>query len=625
MLPDEIITSAAHRVGDVYADAETVLMQKTTAAVARGLARANTDEDAGGTSPYASLYSEVTTLRREARQVANQLDAWAKGTLPATIEDAAELGSTAVEQSLPPGINFSARNAVNTRAVEALSREVYTKSNRVHVNILRNVDDQYRQIVGDIVGRTVLGAATREEAAVLALAKFSEQGITVFTDRAGRNWKMSSYVEMATRSAAMRSLNQGSNERMQAEGLDLVRISSHRGCSDRCAPYQGRVLSLSGNNVGNITVPSELDGSPVKVRVVAGLDRAKERGLFGPNCRHTTSAFIPGVKSAVPPIEADPQEYADTQELRRLEREVRKQRNKEATALTPSDKATAKRKVAEGRARIAEHVERTGVPRRPDRERITGKFAVRGDPSKAPASLPKRGSLIDMDALTPPKPAAPVPAPAPKPTPKAPTVLTEAQGRARGREVWHDYADALDTETVEHVRTYTGNAFDIINGSLRDGAKIPDNTVAAARGLDRAIENAPRVPEPIRVSRDVGADVYGLADDSDISTIVGNTYKDEGFLSTAMQSALAPEALNGVVSVSRGTVELRLDVPEGTKALYVSSHPKNTRGLAAYGPEENELILGRGVAYELYDAIIEDGKRVLLGRITAQQPTKDVL
>nr|WP_296776054.1 phage minor capsid protein [Rhodococcus sp. (in: high G+C Gram-positive bacteria)] len=621
----ELIAATAHRVADIYADAEALLLGRAASAVRRGLDNADKPHvvrEARLTREeplQRALLNEVTELRTDAKRVAQQLDDFAAKRLPETVEDAAKLGARSTGRDiskLAPGMNISSRGAVNTRAVQALARETYVRSNAVHRNILRNFEDDYRTVVSDIVGRAVVGAETREQAAVTALDAFADRGITGFTDRAGRNWKMSSYVEMATRTATMRALNEGSDAAMKDMNLDFVRISTHARCSDRCAPYQGRILSLSGENVGTVTAESELDGSTVRFKVAAGLERAQERGLFGPNCRHTRSAFVPGVSSNKPPEPVDPQDYKDSQELRRLEREVRKARNKEAVALTPGDKAAAKKKVAEGRKRIAEHVEATGVPRRPDRERLSGKFAVSGDASKAPIPLPVRTlpsrEVVDTAVETPTKPAAPA-------------IRTEKEGRQFGRAVWHDYAEALDEPTANDVRSYTGNAFDIINGPLRDGADLTESAIAAARGLDRAIEEAPRIPEAIRVARDVGASVYGLTDSTDITTLIGRSFRDEGFLSTTMQGSLSADALSGVVSVSRGSIELRLDVPEGTKALYVSSHGKNERGLAAYGPEENELIIGRGVGYELYDAIIEDGKRVLLGRITSQKPSKDVL
>ncbi|ORI11747.1 hypothetical protein BJD99_00990 [Rhodococcus sp. 1163] len=609
-MSDDIATmdATARRVADIYADAESHLIGRAAAAVKRGLGHADdpkviAEAKMGREEPlHRALLNEMTALKDDARKTATALDEWSKTALPNTVREGADLGSRSVGRSLAPlnpGMNISSRRAVNTHAVEALSRELYVKSNALHRNIIRNIEDDYRTVVSDIVGRAVTGSATREEAAQFALNKFAEQGVRGFTDKAGRQWNISSYVEMATRSATMRALTEGTVARLAEKGLDFLRVSTHKNCAPQCEPFQGKILSASGDYIGKVTAESELDGSDTVFHVVNSLEGAKARGFQHPGCRHTVSAYIPGTRQTTPQVQVDPEGYRNTQELRRLEREVRKARREEAAALGPGDAAAAKRKIAEGRKRIAEHVDATGVVREPKRERISGVFG-RGDSKKAPASLPK---------ISPAKP-------------NTPSIFTEDEGRRGGHAIWHDYADKLDAPTADDVRKYTGTGFKTINGPLRIDADLTAEARATARSLDRAIEDAPRVPEAIRVSRDVGASVYGLTGGSDITTLVGQSFRDEGFMSTAMRSALPADGLGTLVNE---LVELRLDVPEGTKALYVSSHPKGQRGLGAYGPEENELILGRGVGYEIYDSFIEDGKRVLLARITSQQPSKGVL
>ncbi|WP_462052401.1 ADP-ribosyltransferase [Rhodococcus sp. RS1C4] len=204
------------------------------------------------------------------------------------------------------------------------------------------------------------------------------------------------------------------------------------------------------------------------------------------------------------------------------------------------------------------------------------------------------------------------------PTPITVRTFTEAEGRSYGRDVWHDYAGSLDQETVDAGRTYTGPGYLFTNPGLRDGIDFGDTHVGsmravdAIRGLDAAIENAPRVPTAITVSRDVDASVFGIVDAADLASVVGRRFRDEAHLSTTMQSRLT-------LPIGDDQIELRLDVPAGTKALYVSSSDRNVRGLAAYGPDENELIVWRGIDYEIYGTMIgDDGRPVLLGRLVGQ-------
>lgn len=192
-------------------------------------------------------------------------------------------------------------------------------------------------------------------------------------------------------------------------------------------------------------------------------------------------------------------------------------------------------------------------------------------------------------------------------------VLTEAQGRKSGAATWRGYVDTVPKDDADLVRIYTGNGYDDINPALRTDtveelSKTKRDAIAA---LDRVIEQAPRVPEKVTVSRAVGADVFGIGPDTRLSTVLGKPFTDDAFMSTAFQSKLS--------RVERYEVEVRLDVPAGTKGVYVSAHDSgDVKSLATFGPEENELILGRGIRFEFSDAFVEDGRRILVGRVTGQ-------
>ncbi|WP_052077527.1 VG15 protein [Rhodococcoides fascians] len=194
-----------------------------------------------------------------------------------------------------------------------------------------------------------------------------------------------------------------------------------------------------------------------------------------------------------------------------------------------------------------------------------------------------------------------------------PRVLTESQGRDLGRRTWRDYADGVAVADREAVRAYTGNGYEDINEYLRGlTSTVSDSNASAITRLDRVMDAAPRVPENLRASRAVGADVFSLTEASDPRMLVGRKFRDGGFMSTAMQSDIR--------SVNRGEVELRLDVPAGTRGLYVSSHDRDDdRSLAVFGPSENELLLGRGVEYEITGAVVDGGRTILTGRVIGQR------
>ncbi len=241
--------------------------------------------------------------------------------------------------------------------IRALLDETLTGSLGQQQTILRTVDDIYRQVIADVSPLQLAGVETRRDVAQRALNEFADRGITSFTDKSGRQWSMTSYTEMSTRTAARRAQWAGHAEQLQQLGQDLVIVSDHSQECELCRPWEGQVLSLSG--------APRVDG----VQVAGTLADAQAAGLGHPGCRHTFGVYLPGV-TKVPTGTADPQGDADRQHLRYLERGVRAYRAREAAALTPEARQQAAAKAREWQARIRKHVADTGVKRQPQRERL---------------------------------------------------------------------------------------------------------------------------------------------------------------------------------------------------------------------------------------------------------------
>lgn len=241
--------------------------------------------------------------------------------------------------------------------VRALISETVTGALGQQATILRSVDDIYRQVISRVSPLQLAGVETRRDVAQRALNQFADRGVTSFTDRSGRQWSMTSYTEMSTRTAARRAQWQGHSEQLQALGQDLVQVSDHSQECELCRPWEGKILSLTG--------APRLDG----VRADGTLADAQAAGLGHPGCRHTFGVYIPGVSKRLTGT-ADPEGDADRQHLRYLERGVRAYRAREAAALTPQARQQAAAKAREWQARIRRHVADTGVKRQPQRERL---------------------------------------------------------------------------------------------------------------------------------------------------------------------------------------------------------------------------------------------------------------
>ena len=99
------------------------------------------------------------------------------------------------------------------------------------------------------------------------------------------------------------------------------------------------------------------------------MDQARAAGLFHCNCRHSVSAYQPGITEPMHGTE-DPQGYADTTKLRYLERRTRAAKRVEAVAMSEEARKIAAARVAAYQAKIRAHVASTTAKRQPVRERL---------------------------------------------------------------------------------------------------------------------------------------------------------------------------------------------------------------------------------------------------------------
>lgn len=240
--------------------------------------------------------------------------------------------------------------------------------------ITRFADDAYRAatVNGTLVGinpardiiRDVTARATLVDAQAQAWRELTSRGVTGFQDSAGRQWNLSSYVEMAVRTATQRAYNASHKSRMEAAGITLFTPSTTGRPCKLCAPWEGKVLSDQGE--------ADVVQDGYRFRISATVEEAMAAGLFHPNCEHTLTAFFPGVTvlRTTEWTEQDEQAFKDTQRQRTLERAIRGAKQVHAAALTDLDRARAGRRVRELQARMRDHLAATGLNRRSRREQL---------------------------------------------------------------------------------------------------------------------------------------------------------------------------------------------------------------------------------------------------------------
>lgn len=301
-IPPDLPERLAKELADIYGEATARLMFAVARRLARGI-------DEPGWAEAKLL--ELLQLRADAAEVVRFLDDQVPTTVEQVIADAAEAGVQQAVRDLD--LKASPVAATNTSAVDALARQTIGDLSRTHLQIFRSAEDVYRAVITETSSGTVVGAETRRQSAQRAVSRFARRGVTGFRDRAGRNWSIETYAEMATRTATGRAMIQGSLDTYVADGRDLVIVSDAPEECKVCRPYEGKLLSISGARVG-----TEVGD----IAVVDTVEGATAGGLFHPNCRHRMSPYIEGLTRPMTNT-ADPEGDKLRQRQRALERRIR--------------------------------------------------------------------------------------------------------------------------------------------------------------------------------------------------------------------------------------------------------------------------------------------------------------
>lgn len=385
---DDLAERVAARVVDMYSAVEAELL----AIVARRLHRDLPVAD--------DLYAQIAVIR-DLQDAARAL----LGRIPPDLADqivrlAMEAGTAAAADALPLADGMSRASTITPASVSTLTMVAADLGNafdQVALRILRYpIDavgnfigtDAYQQTIARHVGTVTVGRLPTVEARARALSDFLDQGITGFTDRIGRQWRIGSYTEMATRSATARAYVEAKNYRMRSNGIGLVSILGNNDACRLCAPWFGKVLSIDGTPAGVHEMQhATTDGVLVTVEVAATLDDARRAGLMHPNCACTTAPYFPGLSVPVSATHFDAEAAAGRDRQRELERRVRdlKRQRDVADALGDSGRAASlSGRVRATQAQIRDLLEQTGQHRRYDREQT----AWADGPSRRPAQPP---------------------------------------------------------------------------------------------------------------------------------------------------------------------------------------------------------------------------------------------
>ena len=348
-------------------------------------------------------------------------------------------------------------SANQTRAFGLYYKQAADKLNLVNTVMLESTQSAYMQTVSNVIseyeilerlnrtqialdvaaGETITGVSSWNTAVRHATQRMKDGGITGFVDHAGRHWDAETYVAMDIRTTMFNTGRAAVWETNEGFGNDLYIVSYHNGARPLCYDWQNKVISA--NNVSRDV--ADLDGNPVHVYAQNETTYGEPAGLFGINCKHYPTPFVPGVsvvRGQVQDKAENDKQYAESQKQRALERNLREQkRDLEMMKAQGADEdiiRAQREKVRAASKEIDDFCDETGRVRRRNREAVYTKRDFPSgnyDPSQFAREQQKRfddywknggtQSGFTFGQLVPnvPIPVNPKPAPVP-PTPAAP-------------------------------------------------------------------------------------------------------------------------------------------------------------------------------------------------------------
>lgn len=230
----------------------------------------------------------------------------------------------------------------------ALLNEMQQANEQSERAALRYMNDVYRKTILRTAAAMQAGGQTLQQATDAATRDFLDQGIACIRYRNGRRVNISTYAEMALRTAGTRAMLMGEAAQRERLGLDTVLVSQYGACSKTCLPWQGLVyIDDVFQPYHGPRTPGGTYGVSRNGRQYPLLSVAMQGGLFHPNCRHTLSTWVEGVSTRPRPMDKAKVEAAAQLEAkqRALERSVRKAKRQAAGLCDPAAAKAARARV----------------------------------------------------------------------------------------------------------------------------------------------------------------------------------------------------------------------------------------------------------------------------------------
>jgi hypothetical protein len=358
--PADLIERLASEMSAIYQNAETRILAQLARRAERSL---------GAVPDLTARLQAVQELRASTAAALANID---PNLATEVIRIATESGTAAAAARLNLATFLPATTPFTTTSIVALAQlslDLQNTYETLSLRILRWDQDEYQRLIAGNVPNILIGVNGRLEAQKGAIQQWLREGIPGFVDKAGRPWRVGSYVEMATRTAVSRAYTDAGIYRMQQTGINLVTVVVGSSACNKCAPWIGQILSTDGMS-GPRIVQHATEDRNITVNVASTLDQARIDGLFHPNCRCVTAAYLPGLDIPYSATTYDPRMEAARDKQRSIERDIRQSKRDLAVSTDADEIAEAKQDIRDSQAKMRAHVQEYELPRKANREQV---------------------------------------------------------------------------------------------------------------------------------------------------------------------------------------------------------------------------------------------------------------
>ena len=423
---------------------------------------------------------------------------------------------------------------INDRKLDALIHATTNDMQKAETAVLRMANDKYRKVIFNAQVYANTGAGTYEKAVDMATKDMLSAGLNCVEYANGARHTLSDYADMAIRTASKRAYLQGEGQKRQEWGLHLVIMNKRGNPCPKCLPFVGKVLIDDVWSGG-----SKADGDyPL-------MSSAISAGLYHPRCKDGHTTYFPGISTL-------PDDKFSKQELEEIE------------------------------VQSKQEVKQQYIERQRKKYRRLARYSLNGD-NKLKYSL-RAKEFEEQDIMQ-----------GAKGFPDRNTA--DDYYRNDIESLW----EKLSGPEGNSLWKYTGPDYADINVALRTEVPATDTVQGYVKNMTAAIRKS-RIKENVWVRR--GISQRGLEKFLDIDTVnnindvIGKTFVEKGFMSTAVASDAGFEGIN-----------LKICLPEGTQAIYAEPFSRyggtNNNGTwdgkqkGRYVGSEAEMIIQRGSEFRV--------------------------